>query len=60
MMEMMCDCIKESGIFFQYFIVYLMDYMVYIGNEYYLNKIKECVEINKEKGLSYYGYKWEI
>ena len=60
MMEMMCDCIKESGIFFQYFIVYLMDYMVYIGNEYYLNKIKECVDINKKSGISHFEHKWEI
>jgi len=60
MMEMMCDCIKLKGLFFQYFIVYLMDYMVYIGNDYYLNKIKECVDINKKSGLSHFEHKWEI
>ena len=60
MMEMMCDCIKLKGLFFQYFIVYLMDYMVYIGNEYYLNKIKECVDINKKSGISHFEHKWEI
>ena len=59
-MDMLCDCIKHDGILFQYFIQSLLDYMEYINNTYYFNKIKECIEENKKKNMTLYDCTWNM
>ncbi|MCI5583813.1 MAG: hypothetical protein MR357_08865 [Anaeroplasma sp.] len=52
LMDILCDSVKDEGEFFQYFVTDLLEYLKYIKDEYYYNKLLSCIDSNKSKNHS--------
>ncbi len=49
LMFIICKCIEKEGIFFQFFIKDLLDYLKFKEDFYHLKEVEKSININKEK-----------
>lgn len=60
LINILFDSIREAGVYFQFFITDLYNYLEYINDLEHLEKLKDCIKENKEKMPNVDLYPWTI